>query len=454
MRSEVRDEAQEAGIDTGLSRAIRAVVSNRFKQEIWVGDRLTGEGAVHHARKMFLADVQQDLEDWRIEFNVTDLEKIAKGVQGVERAGQVQFWWKDAKPEGIFREFKGGLGADELSVVAQMSSNSGTMQVEGRNSPEDARAPLEERMNQWIEIFVRRSVHGHRGNDETIRKIRERVRQALDFRIEEMGMGSGVYQAIRFIKEGPIDLDRLARSEMREPVPDNAQHVTDYRPETADGSNTTIGVVTKPSLSGGDKDHRPQTTVAQPAAQATALTVDRSALPAVESKPSQILWLQQEVIAVVEQAQIDALSPEMYKELLEIAAVNNAKLHLVIPDALEGQYSKRRSELRKVASVHFGFTDIAHLGEIPVVGFSDMDRDTLDAFKKRLDPRIAERMKNSAFGLNHAGAFGVGILYALKDIPADQLSPNQNGFLYDASGRWSAQVFEALQAYTVISIAA
>ena len=92
--------------------------------------------------------------------------------------------------------------------------------------------------------------------------------------------------------------------------------------------------------------------------------------------------------------------------------------------------------------------------KIPVIGFSDMERDTLTAFQRRLDPRLDGRVKDSAFGLDQAGSFGIGILYALKDIPPDQLLPNQNGFRYDATGRYSAQVVEVLQAYTVISTSA
>jgi hypothetical protein len=175
---------------------------------------------------------------------------------------------------------------------------------------------------------------------------------------------------------------------------------------------------------------------------------------AMAVKPWQILRLRTDVIAVVEQSKIDALSPEMFKELLEIAGLNNSKLHLVIPDALQGKYSQRVAELRKVTSVYYGFPQLAASDKIPVIGFSDMEHDTLMAFQRRLDPRLAGRVKDSAFGLNQAGSFGVGILYALKDILPDQLLPNQNGFRYDRSGWYSAQVLEALQAYAVISTSA
>jgi len=82
-----------------------------------------------------------------------------------------------------------------------------------------------------------------------------------------------------------------------------------------------------------------------------------------------------------------------------------------------------------------------------------MEHDTLAEFQKRLDPRLAERMKDSAFGLNQAGSFGIGILYALEDISRSELR-QKNGYFYDAVGRWSTQVLEVLQAYTVISTSA
>ena len=171
------------------------------------------------------------------------------------------------------------------------------------------------------------------------------------------------------------------------------------------------------------------------------------------TKPWQILQLKQDVIVVVEQSRIDALSSEMFKELLEIAGLNNGKLHLVIPDALQGKYSQRVAELRKVASVYYGFPQLAASDKVPVIGFSDMEHDTLPAFQKRLDPRLAGRVKDSAFGLNQAGSFGVGILYALGDVSRSELS-RKNGYFYDAVGRWSTQVLAVLQAYTVISTSA
>jgi len=169
--------------------------------------------------------------------------------------------------------------------------------------------------------------------------------------------------------------------------------------------------------------------------------------------PWQILRLKQDVIVVVEQSRIDTLSPEMFKELLEIAGLNSGKLHLVIPDALQGKYSQRVAELRKVASVYYGFPQLAASDKVPVIGFSDMEHDTLENFQKRLDPRLAGRVKDSAFGLNQAGSFGVGILYALGDVSRSELS-RKNGYFYDAVGRWSTQVLEVLQAYTVISTSA
>ncbi|MBI4711197.1 MAG: hypothetical protein HY767_01880, partial [Candidatus Omnitrophica bacterium] len=146
-------------------------------------------------------------------------------------------------------------------------------------------------------------------------------------------------------------------------------------------------------------------------------------------KPWQILKLQQDVTIVLEQSKIDALSPEMFRELLELVGVNNTKLHLVIPDVLDGKYSDRVAELKSVGLVYYGLPELVTVTKgdshqrVPVVGFSDMEKDTLEAFQKRLDPKLAGWMKNSAFGLNQPGAFGVGILYAIKDMGSATTPP-------------------------------
>jgi len=171
------------------------------------------------------------------------------------------------------------------------------------------------------------------------------------------------------------------------------------------------------------------------------------------AKPGRILSFDQDVVVVIEQKWIDALPRAGMRELIEIAGLNKT-IHWVIPDALRGKYSARVAELRKVAAVSYGFPGLAASGQIPVIGFSDMEHDTLVEFQRRLDPRLAALMGDSAFGLNRRGSIGVGILYALKDIRPDQLRKNRNGFRYDATGRWSAQVVEDLQAYTVISTSA
>ncbi|MFH0985558.1 MAG: hypothetical protein V1882_08485, partial [Candidatus Omnitrophota bacterium] len=164
-----------------------------------------------------------------------------------------------------------------------------------------------------------------------------------------------------------------------------------------------------------------------------------------------ILQLQQDVIMVVERSEIRALSQEMYKELLELVGVNNAKLHLVIPDALEGEYSDRVSELKSVGRVYYGASLSTLPASAPVVGFSDMEKDTREAFLKRIDFRLSAKMKDSVFGVNQRGSFGIGILYALKDILPEGLSLNPNGFRYDATGRYTAQILETLKAYVVIA---
>jgi hypothetical protein len=144
----------------------------------------------------------------------------------------------------------------------------------------------------------------------------------------------------------------------------------------------------------------------------------------------------------------------MFVELLGLAGLNNTKLRLVIPDALEGNYSPRVAELKKMAFLFDRVPKIGALESAPVVGFSDARNDTLPAFQGRLEPRLAERLKDSVFALERPGIFGVALLYALKDIPADQLPQGPNGFRADPGGRYCGQVLEVLGNYVVVSTSA
>jgi len=268
-----------------------------------------------------------------------------------------------------------------------------------------------------------------REGESPIRKMDRILMAAERFGYPVLGSVSMLIKAL-LLAEGTKKL-------LEEPAPSGDQSVSANTPRSEVRKSTAVEL--------------PQLDTTTPMIPDLRSAAPKSTVTTVNSW--QILRLKQDVIAVVEQTRIDELSPEMFKELLEVAGLNNGKLHLVIPDALQGKYSERVAELRKVASVYFGFPKLATSDKVPVIGFSDMERDTLANFQKRLDPRLAGRVKDSAFGLNQAGSFGVGILYALGDVSRSELS-RKNGYFYDAVGRWSTQVLEVLQAYTVISTSA
>jgi MoaA/NifB/PqqE/SkfB family radical SAM enzyme len=216
------------------------------------------------------------------------------------------------------------------------------------------------------------------------------------------------------------------------------------------------GKVVRPELRKAALEENKQTDIATP--KSFEGRPEASNFKAGETTPSHILHLTQPVIAILEQARIDTLSPESFKELLEIAGLNNGKLHLVIPDVLKGKYSARVAELRKIATVHYHFPQLANSEDIPVIGFSDAEKDEhITEFQERLaeqDPSLAQRIKDSAFRLNRPGDFGVGIWYALKEIPPDAVRPDSSGFRGDRDGRYCALVTEELKNYAVFSASA
>ncbi len=179
-------------------------------------------------------------------------------------------------------------------------------------------------------------------------------------------------------------------------------------------------------------------------------SIFRSEARRLNSKVRDVFHLKQEAAVVMEQSRIDALSPEMYQELLALAVLNRSELRLVIPDGVHGKYSARIAELQKMASVSFKIPAGMSLEKIPVIGFSDSS-DTLAQFQTRLDAKLAERIQHSAFLLEQPGSIGFGILFASN---SDQAPRNPNGFHHDPSGYWTDQVRSELRAYAVISSAA
>ncbi len=257
---------------------------------------------------------------------------------------------------------------------------------------------------------------------------------------------------------GTPSIRQEARSEARELKPAKRQLTR----EREQDSRQAGGNVISPSLS------RPmgQPDVVRKASDASfeLRTVARSSKSTIV-RPEEIQRLKQDVIMVVRQSEINALSPEMFKELLELAWSNNPvhfqgwkpgdkpRLHLFVPDTNAQDAGARVCELAEQGAVYYRFSELPQSEKIPVVGFSNREHETLEAFKKEI-PKLAERMKGAAFLLNHPGDFGLGIWYVIGGVPADGLSKNPNNFLFDPTGYWSAQVLAVLQGYAVISTSA
>ncbi|MFA7255098.1 MAG: radical SAM protein [Candidatus Omnitrophota bacterium] len=174
-----------------------------------------------------------------------------------------------------------------------------------------------------------------------------------------------------------------------------------------------------------------------------------------EARVQPIAPIMNKAVLVIEQTTIDLMTATDFKKLLCLAGTRRSEIRLVIPDVVHGQYSNRVVALRSVATVDIRLPEMARSGKIPVFGFSDMERDTVGAFKARLgraEPRIVPHLQE-CFALD--GMDGI-VLALLVNRPEDLQM--KNGFLYDQTGRFRSEVrafVEALvQNYVVISSAA
>jgi len=141
------------------------------------------------------------------------------------------------------------------------------------------------------------------------------------------------------------------------------------------------------------------------------------------------------------------------RQLMGFAAINKEQLYLVVPDLLEGQESLFLEDLKELGvRVSMDLPEIAKNPKAAVIGLSDKEQDTAEAFKGRLNSRIAKGVKEY-FALEG----GEGILLALLVARPEDL-PLMNGFHYDKSGRYQAELralFQNLMAnYVVIASAA
>ncbi len=159
-------------------------------------------------------------------------------------------------------------------------------------------------------------------------------------------------------------------------------------------------------------------------------------------------------VVVIEKGQLEAMSRAELRQFMGFATINRAELRLVVPDMPEGRESRFLADLRKLGvrvSLDLPGVD----ANIRVIGFSDKERDTADQFRNRL----SRRSSRLAGGVKECFALegGEGIFLALLVARPEDLSV-KNGFRYDKSGRYQAELRAVLQnlmtSYFVISSAA
>jgi hypothetical protein len=159
-------------------------------------------------------------------------------------------------------------------------------------------------------------------------------------------------------------------------------------------------------------------------------------------------------VVVIEKGQLEAMSRAELRQFMGFATINRAELRLVVPDMPEGRESRFLADLRKLGvrvSLDLPGVD----ANVRVIGFSDKERDTADQFRNRL----GRRSSRLAGGVKEYFALegGEGIFLALLVARPEDLSV-KNGFRYDKSGRYQAELRAVLQnlmtSYFVISSAA
>jgi hypothetical protein len=166
-----------------------------------------------------------------------------------------------------------------------------------------------------------------------------------------------------------------------------------------------------------------------------------------------ILDLKEDVVFVIEQKQIDQLSPELWKELLGLAMIHKTRLHLVVPDATRQQsYSTRVAQLKSMSLVHFDLPKITQDQKTRVVALASMLED-MQQFKQRTKAKLKNRI-NAYFGTDQPGDFAVALLYAIGDVVPEELS-EKNGYYFDGTGRFSSRALAIIYAaYEIITTSA
>ncbi len=165
------------------------------------------------------------------------------------------------------------------------------------------------------------------------------------------------------------------------------------------------------------------------------------------------LKIKEPAVVVIEKERIEEMSRAELRQFMGFAVINKEKLWLVVPDMLTSQESQFLADLRALGvRVSLDLPGIARDSKVRVIGFSDKERDTADAFRHRLGQRLAKGVMEY-FALEN----GEGLFLALLVARPEDLAV-MNGFRYDKSGRYRAELRAFLQnlaaSYFVISKAA
>ncbi|MBU9888751.1 MAG: GDP-mannose 4,6-dehydratase [Candidatus Omnitrophica bacterium] len=159
--------------------------------------------------------------------------------------------------------------------------------------------------------------------------------------------------------------------------------------------------------------------------------------------------LTEPVVIVVEKARLDALSGTAMRQLMAFAAINREKLYWVVPDLLQGPESSYVAEFKALGvRVMRELPGIARDAKTSVIGLSDKEQDTAEAFRERLRPGVAAGVREY-FALEE----GEGLFLALLVEQPEDL-PLKNGFRYDRSGRFRdalGSLLRTLSDYVVVS---
>jgi hypothetical protein len=183
-----------------------------------------------------------------------------------------------------------------------------------------------------------------------------------------------------------------------------------------------------------------------------------------QTKSWQSLRVEQDVVFVMSQEMVRALTDAEKKELL-LVLHENPKVRIFIPDGLNESDAITQSRIEKLVrefpgQIVFSDAQAIRLKNIPVVFLGNMEgrsaQDQLAVFAPKLARRVTlcYGYRRASAGKNEVSiSFGVPLLAAVGNIAKDALK-KENGFLYDPDSRFSELIRSELRAHTIISTSA